>query len=301
MAAKSKPFSLSAMVDTDGEGNGSDEGAASVEDTNKENASTGVKKKGGRPKANAKRFTKPKRLTNESIESTIDDGKKSKVGRKKAPLAQVDQNRIANADEIDEFAQSDTAIVAKDSNKLKAGTKRKATEDHKGRATKARDTKQVGLQKVDGEFQYTPTHNAHSGRGQVASAAISRKLAGATRHAAKEVPETQADDNADTSLPVEDDLEEEETLELVVTKRSNIGRAPLNLKHPLPARGREGSPSEAEQGMGDPALRRKLGDMTRKYDSISVKYRDLRDVGIKEAETNYENMRQQAENNRKGE
>jgi hypothetical protein len=50
----------------------------------------------------------------------------------------------------------------------------------------------------------------------------------------------------------------------------------------------------------DPTLRRKLGELTKQLDSLEVKYRDVREIGIKEAERNFERLKKQSEENTKG-
>ncbi|KAK3398545.1 putative MAM1 protein [Sordaria brevicollis] len=42
-------------------------------------------------------------------------------------------------------------------------------------------------------------------------------------------------------------------------------------------------------------LRRKLGEMTQKYEALELKYRDLREVAVKEAERNFDRLRKQSE------
>jgi hypothetical protein len=58
-------------------------------------------------------------------------------------------------------------------------------------------------------------------------------------------------------------------------------------------RRRGGSASDTERG--DPNLRRKLGDITRKYENIEVKYRSLKDAGVSEANANIEKIRKQCD------
>src|SRR6202012_3516288 len=60
-----------------------------------------------------------------------------------------------------------------------------------------------------------------------------------------------------------------------------------------PFRRRAGSASDTERG--DPNLRRKLGDVTRKFENIELKYRNLKEVGISEATANMEKLRKQCE------
>ncbi|RMD41692.1 hypothetical protein DV735_g3462, partial [Chaetothyriales sp. CBS 134920] len=59
------------------------------------------------------------------------------------------------------------------------------------------------------------------------------------------------------------------------------------------ARRRAGSASDTERG--DPGLRRKLGDITRKFENVEAKYRSLKEVGVSEANANMEKLRQRWE------
>ncbi|KAI1853103.1 hypothetical protein JX265_011384 [Neoarthrinium moseri] len=47
--------------------------------------------------------------------------------------------------------------------------------------------------------------------------------------------------------------------------------------------------------LNDPSLRRRIGELTRKYESLELKYRDLRELGVKEAERNYDKLKKQGE------
>ena len=60
-------------------------------------------------------------------------------------------------------------------------------------------------------------------------------------------------------------------------------------------RRRAGSASDSERYGGEPQLRRKLGDMTRKYENVDSKYRSLREVGIAQADANVERLKKQCE------
>lgn len=50
----------------------------------------------------------------------------------------------------------------------------------------------------------------------------------------------------------------------------------------------------------DPATRRKLGEMTRKFEDLEMKFKNLREIGIKEAEANFDKLRSQSEAKSKG-
>jgi predicted nucleic acid-binding Zn-ribbon protein len=74
-----------------------------------------------------------------------------------------------------------------------------------------------------------------------------------------------------------------------------IARSTSQLRQDNAFRRRAGSASDTERGGGDPNLRRKLGDITRKFENIDLKYRNLKDVGVLEANANMEKLRKQCE------
>ncbi|KAL2443694.1 hypothetical protein ABEF95_010688 [Exophiala dermatitidis] len=61
------------------------------------------------------------------------------------------------------------------------------------------------------------------------------------------------------------------------------------------AQRRAGSASDTDNRGGDPNLRRKLGDITRKFENVDLKYRNLKEVGIHEASNNMEKLRKQCD------
>lgn len=67
-----------------------------------------------------------------------------------------------------------------------------------------------------------------------------------------------------------------------------------------PTRRKAGSASDTDKPNHDGATRRELSDMTKKFESLDVKYQNLRDVGLHEAEKNFEKLRKQADDNAKG-
>ena len=53
---------------------------------------------------------------------------------------------------------------------------------------------------------------------------------------------------------------------------------------------RAGSASDTERS-SDPALRRKLNEMTTKFESMELKYRNIKEFGVRDAETNFERLK----------
>ncbi|KAK5657678.1 hypothetical protein OQA88_2750 [Cercophora sp. LCS_1] len=58
-------------------------------------------------------------------------------------------------------------------------------------------------------------------------------------------------------------------------------------------------PSYPSDSGGEPALRRRLGEMTQKYEGLEAKYRDLREVAVREAERNFDRLKTQTEDKAK--
>jgi hypothetical protein len=110
----------------------------------------------------------------------------------------------------------------------------------------------------------------------------------------KVIQETQFD-----PMDMDGDLDEE--VEEIVTKTAHqSARQISNVRPHQPGlqRRRAGSASDTERG--DPTLRRKLGEMTKKYENLQLKHQDLREIGLKEYERNYEKLRKQGEEKTKG-
>ena len=104
----------------------------------------------------------------------------------------------------------------------------------------------------------------------------------------------------DQSEPPEEDEEDEDSVPQSVFRRSNNARDNTNQRQLTVARRRAGSASDTERGGNDPATRRKLGEMTKKFEKLDMKYRVLREEGIKEANANFEKLKTQSQANAKG-
>lgn len=58
---------------------------------------------------------------------------------------------------------------------------------------------------------------------------------------------------------------------------------------------------EIEEDASDATVRRKLGDLARKYESLEARHREMRQVGIVEADRNFEKLQKQADESAAGE
>ncbi len=120
-------------------------------------------------------------------------------------------------------------------------------------------------------------------------------------HPEEVIPETQqVPMDIDQSPASEEANEMSKTTAQVVTKRNTRKPAGSIHDHPQMASKRTGSASDVEKGGSDPATRRRLGEVTKKMESLDMKYQNLRDVGIKEAEANFEKLKKHSEERSKG-
>jgi len=304
---KAKPIaSLSGMIDSNMEDDTLNADAFQTPDSNQENAAP-AKKKSGRPKATAKRFTKPKRLSGGSVASKPTAAPKRKAG-KRAPLKEQAHNQQAeDTEEVDEFVcQTDNEPAMDELVEAKQLAKRKVQGKATGKGPKNGPVKLAGAVQKDGEFEYTPTAVRQTkGRKKAAP-----QIVNATKHQTSNEPhqngkiiqETQVPMDVDTSgiRREEDQEEEDEAIPQSLFRRTKYAGATSHQRQlPIPRR-RAGSTSDTEKTAGDPAMRRKLGDLTRKFENLELKYTNLRESGIKEAETNFEKLKTQSEAKAKG-
>ncbi|KAK1980958.1 chromosome segregation protein [Colletotrichum cereale] len=97
-----------------------------------------------------------------------------------------------------------------------------------------------------------------------------------TRNEESEIPETQVHDALDVDTELDDQFED----------------LP-DQRQPARHASRAGGSSDVEAS--DVQLRRKLGETARKCDRLEAKYRDLRDIGVKAAERNFDNLKKESE------
>ncbi|MCJ1252080.1 hypothetical protein MMC30_009318 [Trapelia coarctata] len=303
--AKAIP-SLSGMIDSDME-EPSDVDMMPTPDSNQENAEP-TKKAPGRPKAAATkgRKTKPasRRLSGGPKPKAA---AKKKAPAKRAPLKeQTNEEQAEEIEEVDEFMDevSDTlnkpearASEEEEADELVQPKKQPAK---RGRAAakakqppKKDPVEQPKIVENDGEFEYTPTAAKQSKLASKKAAAGKRQASAEPKPFEKVIPETQPIPMETESSALQEADEEE--IPQSVYRQSNHARATSKQTRPQVAQRRAGSASDTERAGNDPALRRKLGEMTKKFENLDLKYRNLREVGIKEAEANFEKLKTQSE------
>lgn len=122
----------------------------------------------------------------------------------------------------------------------------------------------------------TPQQLAPKTRGRPGRKPIAAKV---------EIPATQLLDGMDIDEDEQDELEQ-----LPPRPSSGSSNAPSRGAVPSSVR----SQRVADVDMSDPSLRRRLSELTKKYETLEGKYRQLQEVGTKEAERNFDRFKKQA-------
>jgi cell fate (sporulation/competence/biofilm development) regulator YmcA (YheA/YmcA/DUF963 family) len=208
-------------------------------------------------------------------------------GKRRVLADKTNQQEVSDTEEVDEFKQDedeimgdelDASVVALKQAKPKETKKKAASSRGKTSKEAVKKTEQATVGIVP-EIPATQT--------QVESR-VTKNRAPAKQ---KVIPETQVQD-----MDVDDGGDEEDIVEQTIVQSQQNIRNPRSISRthqpPLQQR-RAGSNSDTERS--DPALRRKLGDITKKFDSLNVKYQDLREIGLKEAERNFERLKKLSE------
>lgn len=317
--------SLSGLIDSDMEDEiqHSEVDMMPTPESNQENAEP-AKRGRGKAKAPATKVRKTKPASRRLSGGPATARSKAAAAKKKptvkrAPLKeQMNEERNNDTEDVDEF-QSEVQAVPQnqedkaDANGFDAPSQEKKPAAKKGRPAKKGkqpvkkpDVEQVKATEKDGEFEYTPT-TARQSKTTVKSSAIIKDPSNTmqepsqeTEVVRQEIPETQ-------EIPMEVDQlespeigeEDEDAIPQSVYRRSNHARAPSKQPQPSFARKGDCSASDAEKGGNDANTRRKLGEMTKKFESLDLKYKHLREVGIKEAESNFEKLKRQSEDRTK--
>lgn len=135
---------------------------------------------------------------------------------------------------------------------------------------------------VDVFDQPEESTRAKAGRGRPKAADTVKGNAHTThtkRGQQEEIPETQ--------LPDSMDIDEDEEPPADMTEVSVMPDAGAR-------------DHELEDDTNDVSIRRRLGSLTKKFESLENRHRDLREVGVKEADRNFDRLRRQTEENNAG-
>lgn len=255
---------LSGLVDSDSEDHLVEVNAMPTPDSAEENMAP-AKKGRARPKAAvAAKVTKAKAPASRASGRLEAKGATVPSNSKRKALAdKTNQQEESDVEELDEF-EKDEDVAMDDALDTPVVT----IKDTKAKATKKK---------------------APVGRGKAAKEVPTDPKNG-TEEITFPSPEKPVLESQEPAMDIEGDEEVTQTLSRTAQSAQRSHSRPRQ----LPAqRRRGGSASDTERS--DPALRRKLGEITKKYDNLNAKYQDLREIGLKEAERNFERLKKQSE------
>jgi hypothetical protein len=270
-----------------------------------------AKKTKGRQKAALDKTSKAKPTTRKPRATVVVGPKrrgpaKSKAGRGRQVVDDpADSQNVADGDDLKESdgdldqqsAKDASGVLSEDeldSPKTVEALTKKASQS-RARAGRKEIAKKV---MTDGEFEYTPTGTRRT-RPREKSQGTARNVTAGRDNNAKEQDEENA--IATESGEVEDLVLPEDGHDIALATPSSPlkghanGHGGLKQGQETNQRRQGKSTSDSEKSGGDATLRRKLGDMTKKYENMEMRYRNLREVGIVEANANVEKLRKQCE------
>lgn len=279
--------SISDLLDSDMEGNNyMDENSilSSVSDTMETSKSQ-------KPTEIAKKPRKRRCVTMPKTKSKAAKSSPDAAPRKRSAKVTTVKHKALENLMVDDYAQDDAELdhpeeLVETEGKAKVKGKPAAKKAAKGSKATASDALD------EGEEVEEATAVARSNYAQ-SKTAKAPKVIRAEKSTAKR--KLQKDDSAGSlPEPAEADDNEQEADELdVQVPPPKRARTESRTRQEPAGRRRAGSASDTERG--DPNLRRKLGDITRKFENIDMKYKNLKEVGISEANANVERLRKQCE------
>lgn len=295
MANRHFATSLSGFVGSESEGESYHDGGMMLTPDSENVAPT--KRARGRPKASARNVAKgeaPSQQANErgpvvSIKST-NAGRKPRTTKREILWKQENQHLASDTEGyIDTHGQEESVLQRPlsgdelEESLMKVQPKRGRPSKPKPDPTVQRQattsSKQHGKQLVD------------TGRSNASRALPAEK----SRH------ERTAEAQPDEPASFEELQPEEPTPRPLKSFKGKQTISTSQIRQPSLTRRRAGSASDTERSSNDPATRRKLGEVTKKFENLDLKYRNLREVGVKESEVNFDRLRNQVDAKTKGE
>jgi hypothetical protein len=281
---------LSALVDSDSEDAHFDESIMPTSDSAAENLAPPKTSRAGK-KASVSRVSKAKAAP-------------TRKGRRPALTDKTNaQSNGSDTEEVEEFEQEDATmntIISVD--ELDASIVSVRPQRSRAVQAKPMNKSTKAIKDISSRTEYTIQDNTPeaprlNSRAPAAKKAISLKRQASAEPQPREkiIQETQV-----SAMDVDDYGDEgiEEPTPKPVVRRTNLSSSTSQSRQPPVARRRAGSASDTERN--DPALRRKVGDLTQKLENLELKYRNLREIGIQEAEQNFERHKKQSDESLKG-
>lgn len=306
--SKYKKSTLAGLVGSDSE----DDQIAETKMTMKQQSedATAAKKVRGRPKAAPSKVTKtkpPARRTSGRLNGKtspeplpqVKRGRKAAVADKTSrqknvekEVEQIDETADVTMEDVASGDELDAEVVAVKEVQAKA-TKKPAIA--RGRVAKA-----VAPESEVAEETVAPVGRkgrpGRKGKGKAQEEPAVEEQSPENIIQETQVPEVNAEMEVDIEEE-EEEAEKEDSIPDVKRKESQAYNEPRRRQISI-SRHRAGSASDTERN--DPAVRRRLGELSKKLENVEGKYDQLRGVGIKEAEKTFDRYKKASEEKTKG-
>lgn len=296
---------LSSLVESDDEdviqASGKESASAQTQNTGEPPA----KRARGRPKtANPKAadtqsiVTKRHQVTTARTEHTAPPDKQRGRGRPKS--AAIEPRQVSQGSGKNGRNPSDNKTQERSSQDELGSPKNATRETNPGGPAVTPVGKTLGFKhtNADGGFQYTPLASLRS--------TAKERLKDPSTMPTTRLDITEADkinmveqiENTQESkeTPIRDEIPSSTQKRTFSPSKALVnGQIAQRPRHEMPRKRTPGITSDNENAISEPDLRRKLGDMTRRYETLEGRFRTLREIGIVEASANVEKVRKQCE------
>lgn len=295
---------LSGLIDSDSDDLLFENAGLPTPESGAENKTAG-KKGRGRPKGGMPaKVTKAKataRRTSGRLNAKLKDvapanGASKEIaeikGKRKALSDKTNQQYGSDTEEVDEFEQNEDTVMEDELDAIVVAVKESKPKVAKKSVPARGEAKKKVVAKADQDI---------ASDAQVLDSRTIEKKESAKRHLAPESPLEKIILESQVPATETHDPSNEEVIEETISRTAHNVRRPRSIsraRQPSGYRMRAGSASDTERT--DPALRRKLGDITKKYENLNIKYQGLREIGLKEAERNFERLKKQSEDKTAG-
>lgn len=232
-----------------------------------------AKKKRGRPKGSGGR--------------SPTDGGEQEVSEKEEP--KQTKRPTAKAQEKSDEAASDDDLQVPQDNAPKATKNTRDAKPTTGRGRKKASSNVEKLIKSDGEFQYSPSPRK--------TKSFDKPKQRTESPTEQEMEVDEADNTVPESQKSAGDVVDETIIEGPAPRRSLSPTKSIFHRSSIPRFSLSPQKRRPEEGKSstEPELRRKIGDLTKKCDTLENRYRNLREIGIVEANGNMEKLRKQCD------
>ena len=151
---------------------------------------------------------------------------------------------------------------------------------------------------ADGGFQYTPLASLRSTAIEQLKDPSTMPTTRLDITEADKIDMVEQIENTQESkeTPIRDEIPSSTQKRTFSPSKSLVnGQITQQPRQEIPRKRTTGITPDNENAISEPDLRRKLGDMTRRYETLEARFRTLREIGIVEASANVEKLRKQCE------